>query len=109
MNPNFNNLWEFIKWFCWEMLKTFSKQPSFFCSKRVERFGIFLNANILLDICVHWLLVHDKMDMSTSVVVYAAQMVYAGYQTKQIFNEKPKTTVEADSKEGTNVEITENK
>jgi len=107
--PNFNNPWEFICWFCREMLKTLSKEPSFFCSKRLERMFIFGNANIALDICIHYLLVKNLMTMEAAVVIYTAQMVYAGYTTKQIFNEKPKTSVEVDSKEGSNIEVTENK
>lgn len=97
--PEFKNPYHFLCWFCREMLKTFSKQPSFFCSKKVERFGIFLNAMIALDICIHWLLVHDKITWEGSVGIYTVQMLYAGYQTKQIFNDKTKivTTSETDN------------
>lgn len=95
MNPTFKNPWDFIKWFCWEMIKTLSNEPSFFSSKRLERFGIFLNANILLDICVHELLVSGKIDYVGAIAIYTAQMIYAGYTMKQTFNEKPKTFVEA--------------
>lgn len=94
--PEFKNPYHFLCWFCSEMLKTFSKDPnvkSFFCSKKVERFGIFLNANIGLDICIHWLLVHDKITWEGSVGIYTVQMLYAGYQTKQIFNDKTKTII----------------
>lgn len=97
--PEFKNPYHFLCWFFREMLKTLSKQPSFFCSKKVERFLIFLNANIALDICIHWLLVHDKMTAEGSVIIYTVQMLYAGYQTKQIFNDKTKiiTEFETDS------------
>lgn len=95
--PEFRNPYHFFCWFFREMLKTFSKQPSFFCSKKVERFMIFLNANIALDICIHWLLVHDKITAEGSVIIYTVQMLYAGYQTKQIFNDKTKTTIEKET------------
>lgn len=95
--PEFKNPYHFLCWFCREMLKTFSKQPSFFCSKKVERFLIFLNANIALDICIHWLLIHDKITWEGSVGIYTVQMLYAGYQTKQIFNDKTKMTSESES------------
>ena len=58
---------------------------------------IFLNANIALDICIHWLLVHDKITAEGSVIIYTVQMLYAGYQTKQIFNDKTKTTIETET------------
>lgn len=112
MNPTFKNPWDFIKWFCWEMLKTLSSQESFFSSKRLERFGIFLNANILLDICVHELLITGKIDYIAAIAIYTAQMIYAGYTMKQTFNEKPKTTIEVEKNNGdqaTNLEVTENK
>lgn len=91
--PEFRNPYHFFCWFFREMLNTFSKDPTikpFFCSKKVERFGIFLNANIALDICIHWLLVHDKITAEGSTLIYTVQMLYAGYQTKQIFNDKQK-------------------
>ena len=48
---------------------------------------IFLNANVLLDLCVRHLVMVDKLDYIGAVAIYSAQMVYAGYQTKQIFND----------------------
>lgn len=95
--PEFRNPYHFLCWFFREMLKTFSKEPSFFCSKKVERFMIFLNANIALDICIHWLLVHDKITAEGSTLIYTVQMLYAGYQTKQIFNDKTKTVTSSDT------------
>lgn len=107
MNPTFKNPWEFIKWFCWEILKTLSNQPSFFSSKRLERFLIFLNANILLDICVYYLLTKDKIDYVAAIAIYTAQMIYAGYTMKQTFNEKPKVSIETETKEAS-TSLTEN-
>lgn len=112
MSPVFKNPWQFIKWFCWEMLKTLSNQPSFFSSKRVERLLLFMNGNIMLDLCVYTLLKQDKIDYVAAIVIYTAQMIYAGYTMKQTFNEKPKTSIESKDNDGTqetNLEVTENK
>lgn len=78
-----------LKWHLKELCKTFSNQPSFYSSKRIERAVIFVNANVMLDIMVWWLAKHDKLDYLGVIGIYAAQMVYAGYQTKQIFKDKP--------------------
>ena len=48
MIPKFTTKTEAVKWFFIQILLTFSDQPSFFSSKRIERFMIFINANILL-------------------------------------------------------------
>ena len=108
MIPTFSTKWEYVKWFFLQILLTFSDQPSFFSSKRIERFMIFLNANIALDISVNYLLKHDKMDYIAAVAIYTAQMIYAGYQTKQIFNEKTKATITEETPTSS-IEITENK
>ena len=92
MLPTFKTKMEFVRWFFTQVLLTFSNQESFFSSKRIERFMIFMNANIALDICIHYLLKTGKMDYIAAVAIYSAQMIYAGYQTKQIFNEKVATT-----------------
>ncbi len=82
-----DQLLEYIRWFFWQMLLTLTAQESFFSSKRLERMVIFVNANILLDLCVHHLVSTGKMDWEGSVGIYVAQMAYAGFQTKQIFND----------------------
>ena len=110
--PEFTSLYHFLCWFCREMLKTLSKQQSFFCSKRLERFVIFVSANISLDICTHDLLVRDVINWEAAVAIYTAQMVYAGYTTKQIFNEQPKTTLTTETdksgSESSSTAVTEN-
>lgn len=83
----FEQFVEYIRWFFWQILLTFTAQESFFSSKRIERMVIFLNANIWLDLCVYYLINVGKLDYIGSVAVYSVQMVYAGYQTKQIFND----------------------
>lgn len=78
---------EYVRWFFWQMILTLTSHESFFSSKRLERFAIFLNANVLLDICVYHLVQVGKLDWEGSVGIYVAQMAYAGFQTKQIFND----------------------
>lgn len=109
--PTFTNPLQFIRWFFRELVKTLSSEPSYFSSKRLERLFIFINANIILDICVDYLLKHDKIDYIAAVAIYSAQMIYAGYNTKQIFNEKPKTSIQVDNidnKESAILKTTEN-
>ena len=108
MIPTFSTKWQYVKWFLLQIVLTFSDQPSFFSSKRIERFMIFINANIALDISVHYLLKNNKMDYIAAVAIYSAQMIYAGYQTKQIFNEKPKAVITEETPTST-IEVTENK
>lgn len=83
----FSQFLEYMRWFFWQMLLTLTASESFFSSKRLERFVIFINANILLDICVYHLVSDGKLDWEGSVGIYVAQMAYAGFQTKQIFND----------------------
>lgn len=81
-------LYKRFKWHLKEIDKTFSNTPSHYSSKRIERFILFINANILLDVCTIHLLHLDKIGAAEAVLIYGAQMVYAGFQTKQIFKDK---------------------
>lgn len=101
-------LLEYIRWFFWQMLLTLTANESFFSSKRLERFAIFVNANVLLDICVYHLVSVGKLDWEGSVGIYVAQMAYAGFQTKQIFNDlkmKKDTTSNSNSDASKSQEI----
>ena len=73
-----------LKWHLKEINKTLSHQPSHYSSKRVERMLLFVNANVMLDVIVIILLKKDKIDWTAAIAVYGAQMLYAGFQTKQI-------------------------
>lgn len=77
-----------VKWHMKELNKTLSSQESYYSSKRIERLIIFINANVLLDMMVMHLLHKDKIDYLGAIAIYGAQMVYAGFQTKQIFKDK---------------------
>lgn len=71
-----------IIWFIKEWLKTYSDQPSFFSSKRFERCILFVNSMILLDVFCYKNI--SKMTTEEILVIFAAQMVYVGYQVTQI-------------------------
>lgn len=55
----------------------------------------------MLDHGVLYLMYKDKIEPMELVAIYTAQMIYAGYQTKQIFND-PKEKVN----DGTNSNTT---
>lgn len=76
------------KWHLKELAKTFSGEHGFYSSKRIERAILFINANVMLDIMIIHLMTEKKLDAVGALMIYAGQMVYAGYQTKQIFAEK---------------------
>ena len=83
------------KWHMKEIAKTFSNQQSFYSSKRFERAIIFINANVVLDMCVYQLIHSDKLDATGAVLIYSAQMVYAGFQTNKLMEEKKSENNEA--------------
>jgi len=76
------------KWHMKEIAKTFSNQPSFYSSKRIERAIIFINATIMFDLIVWHLVGKDKLDELGAIGVYGAQMAYAGFQTNKLMQEK---------------------
>lgn len=84
-----------VKWHLKEVAKTFSNQPSFYSSKRIERAVIFINANVMLDMCVYNLIQTGKLDSTGAVLIYSAQMVYAGFQTNKLMEEKKNENNEA--------------
>lgn len=73
-----------LKWHLKELAKTFSNEKSHYSSKRIERAFIFMNANIMLDLLVLYLTFKGKLDAMDAIGFYTVQMLYAGYQTKQI-------------------------
>ena len=87
--------WENFKWFVREWAKTFSGEPSFFTSKRVERF-FFVLSGLIFYYWYNYLHI-ATMGAADFVIVNGPLFVYAGYNLKQIQNEKkellaPKTT-----------------
>ncbi|MCE3278044.1 MAG: hypothetical protein K0S44_235 [Bacteroidetes bacterium] len=92
MKNYFIKLWMRFNWHLKELNKTLSNQPSHYSSKRFERMIIFVNACVMLDLIVWKLMQEDKIDYIAAIALYTAQMVYAGYQTKQIFKDKQNDT-----------------
>ena len=76
------------KWHLKELTKTFSNEPSFYSSKRIERAIIFINATVMFDLIVWNLVEEKKLDEMGAIGVYAAQMAYAGFQTTKMMQEK---------------------
>ena len=74
-----------LKWHLKELNKTLSHEPSHYSSKRIERMILFVNAIVLLDLFV-WKQ-YAKLTTTEIVAIFTAQMLYAGFQTKQIFKD----------------------
>lgn len=86
--------WDNIKWFCRELLKTFSNQKSFFSSKRIERFIFITTALVLLCLFCHknW----DKLTTEGILMLVTPLFVYAGYnmamgKKDKVENTEPQT------------------
>lgn len=78
--------WENIKWFFIELIKTFSNQPSFFASKRIERSFLFTTALVLTIIYFSY---HVKTMQSTDMLLIVGMLfAYAGYTTNIMRKEK---------------------
>lgn len=78
--------WENIKWFFREWIKTYSSEPSFFASKRIERSLLFVSA-LTLTIC--YVAYHiPTMGSGDLTLIVGALFVYAGYNTSMMRKEK---------------------
>jgi len=75
-----------IKWHLKELNKTLSHLPSHYSSKRIERMILFINALILLDL--FFIKQYDKLTTTEAIGIFTAQLIYAGFTTKQISNDK---------------------
>lgn len=49
----------------------------------------------MLDMCVYNLIQTAKLDSTGAVLIYSAQMVYAGFQTNKLMEEKKNENNEA--------------
>lgn len=75
-----------LKWHLKELNKTLSHQPSHYSSKRIERMILFVNAIAVLDLFIYK--EYSKLTTSEIVIIFGAQMAYAGFQTAQIRKDK---------------------
>jgi hypothetical protein len=78
--------WDRLCWFLYELIKTLSSEKSWLSSKRLERLIIFIAAETQLNRYVHRNI--DKLSATDIVMIYSAQMVYAGFIIKQIKDDK---------------------
>lgn len=74
-----------LKWHIKELAKTFSNQPSFYSSKRIERGVLFTNAILLLDF--FYIKQYNDLSTTEALSIFGAQLVYAGFHVKQIQKE----------------------
>ena len=86
-----------LEWLGYELLKTFSNEPSFFSSKRLERFAMFNSALFIIIgyVSRKWSL------LSTEDVLMIAGMLFAGgawnaVQIRKDMKELPKDEVKSD-------------
>ncbi len=78
--------WGNIKRFLTELVKTFSNEPSFFASKRIERAFLFGSA---LYIVIYYVHINVKtMESAGLVIIITALFGYAGYNTTMIRKDK---------------------
>jgi hypothetical protein len=85
--------WTNIKWVIKELILTFSNQPSFFSSKRIERAILFSAA---LTSYMIWFFYHYKLLSPTDMVIVTGPIFfYAGYSmnTTQKEKNKPSSTL----------------
>lgn len=75
-----------LKWHLKELDKTLSNQPSFYSSKRIERMILFVNALVILDLFI--IKEYEKLTTAEIISIFTIQMIYAGFQTKQLAKEK---------------------
>lgn len=75
-----------LDWFGRELLNSFSNNPSFFSSKRIERFVLFVNAIIILDVWA-WKNI-NKMNTADIIQVFGVQLLYAGFTMIQMSKDK---------------------
>jgi hypothetical protein len=77
---------EFIKNLVKELIGTFSLEKSYFSSKKLERFAIFANVLIIVNI---WCYYHIKVAAITDMIMLISTLLaYGGWNTTQIRKDK---------------------
>lgn len=69
-------------WHLKELNKTFSNQPSYYSSKRIERAILFVNAIVIFDYYI-WLH-RNELTFMEACEAFAINLLYAGFLVKQI-------------------------
>jgi acyl carrier protein phosphodiesterase len=87
-----------IKWHIKEFSKTFSNEPSYYSTKRIERFFLFLNGIVIFDayIYTHW----SSITFDQALEAFIVNLAYAGYlltkaQTEKKFESTNKSSSDA--------------
>jgi len=88
--------WRNFQWFVIEIRKTFSNEPSYFSSKRIERYMLFTGAFFSL---MYYIWTHvDTLLYTEILALTGAMFVYAGYTLnvtqKEKLTDKKKDTPE---------------
>ena len=87
--------WNNCKWFIIEIRKTFSNEPSYFSSKRIERYLLFMGAFTSV---MFYIWTHTKTLLYTEILALTgALFLYAGYtlnvtQKEKITDKKDENT-----------------
>ena len=69
-----------------ELISTFSVSKSFFSSKKIERFIIFTNVLIIVNV---WCYYHIKnSDVTDMILLISTLLAYGGWNTTQIRKDK---------------------
>jgi len=78
--------WKNFKWFILQIRATFSNEPSYFSSKRIERYMLFMGAFCSL---MYYIYTHIDTLLYTEVLALTGAMfVYAGYTLNVTQKEK---------------------
>ena len=87
--------WANIQKAIWEWIQTFSNKPSFFASKRIERFAVFA----LMLLCSIYFLIKGiynwELSATDLIIVVGGWLGYAGYNTYQLRKDKSKDEPQA--------------
>jgi len=78
--------WTNIKWVIAELGKTWSKEDSYFSSKKIERFLLFISGVYVL---LRWYSTHvEKIEYEEAIAISATFLGYAGFTMIQTQKEK---------------------
>lgn len=75
-----------IKWHIKEINKTFSGEPSYYSTKRLERFALMLNGLIIFDayLYTHW----ASIEFNQALEAFVVNLGYAGFLMTKAQQEK---------------------
>lgn len=79
-------IWDEVSFVYAELKKTFSNEPSYFSSKRIERALLFLSA---LAMANRWFWTHvSNLGYAEAIAYWSALLAFAGYTMHQTQKEK---------------------